>query len=63
MNRIQKEVNDLKDQIAETNPDYEQLLEEKERLIKELEIAERRRKTNKNVKFLDTAGLKGAEKG
>ena len=60
MNKIQDEVDKLKSQIAETTPDYQQLLEERDRLIKEIEIAEQRAMNSKNAKFINTAGLKGA---
>lgn len=58
MNKIKAEVDLLKEQIAETDPDYAQLLEERERLLAQLELAEEKRKNAKNKKFINTAGLK-----
>ena len=60
MNKIKAEVDMLKSQIAETDPDYAQLLEEQERLKNQLAEADRRRQAAKNEKFINTAGLKPA---
>lgn len=59
LRRIKSEVDELRAQIVETDPDYAQLLEENERLKRDLIAAEQRRKTAKNEKFINTAGLKG----
>lgn len=63
MNKVKAEVELLKSQIAETDPDYAQLLEEQERLRKELALAEERAKNNKNQKFVKPAGLKASGAG
>ena len=60
MNKVRAEVDLLRSQIAETDPDYAQLLEEQERLKKELALAEERAKNNKNQKFVKPAGLKAS---
>jgi len=40
MNRVKQEVNTLKNQIAETDPDFKELMKENERLKREIILAE-----------------------
>ena len=59
---MQKVIDDLKEDIAETDQDYNELLEENRRLKQLMADAEEAAKSGKgNRKFADLKGLKSSE--